>query len=601
MLSFLMSTKALTILAFCDKIHIVLYDSSAVNIKQEGRLYMRNPVLVNKKFHEFFFPTILMSASASLSLIIDSIIVGNILGDSALAAVNLIMPMSLCFTAISAMFGIGSSTLISMLKGKMENEKANSCFTLSILAWVLCSVISVLVCLTASVSIAAFLSGDSGLRELVYNYLKIYLFGAPFTFATLIFPHIIKTDGLPRLSSNSLIVANVTNLALDIVFMSFLNLGIKGAALATVTGNAVGTLFYIIYIKSKSRTLHLVRVRRVDLKLYADMFKMSISSIFGQALMFAKMWIFNMIVASTAGQAGLTAFSICTSCLSFVSMFISGGAQTMIPMVGAFNGAEDQTAICYTVKKAFTLVIGCCVAITVLFELFPEMILSIYGVTGGEVLEIGRMAVRIFALSFVFTGFSFMFMYYLQAKKIPSFAMQICALDGFFFIVPLGILFAWFWGSNGIWLSYIANGVLVLLFILLKAGHTVKKSNGAIYSLFMLKRTESEAFELSVDVFSPEKIETAIQAIADRVQKEQTEEILRHMFAQSVRAYREKTGLRKNNTVDIILSGNMLSFKDMGAHYALLEGATYTEEIKKLCKKYEYTLLIGMNYATVLL
>ncbi len=562
---------------------------------------MRNATLVRRKFHEFFLPTILMSASASLSLIIDSVIVGNVLGDSELAAVNLIMPLSLCFTAISAMFGIGSSTCISVFKGKMDSKNANRCLTLSVIAWILFSIAAIFLCLTSSSTIAAFLSGNSGLNHLVYDYLKIYLLGSPFTFATLIFPHIIKADGLPKLSSNTLIIANATNLTMDIVYMKFLNMGISGAALATVTGNAVGTLLYIIYIKSKKKTLHFAKIKPSDLKLYIDMFKLSISSIFGQGLMFAKMWIFNMIVAKTAGQAGLTSFSICTSCLSFVSMFIAGGAQTMIPMVGAFVGAEDHTAIKYTVAKAFRLVIGCCVVITVLFELFPSVIMSVYGVTGGEVMAIGKTAIRLFSLSFVFTGFSFMFMYYVQAKKMPAFAMQICALDGFIIIVPAGILFASLLGSNGIWISYAVNGILVALFILIKSRYMVKKSKGELHSLFMLKSADKDSFETTVDVSDPKATEHAIREISDMVNKENTAQILNYIFELSKCAYQKKTGLKKGDTVDVIVGKDKLSFKDMGTDYRLLEDNECMKKIKEYNQNYENTLMIGMNYSTIFL
>ncbi len=562
---------------------------------------MRNATLVRRKFNEFFLPTILMSASASLSLIIDSVIVGNILGDSELAAVNLIIPLSLCFTAISAMFGIGSSICISVFKGKMDSKNANRCLTLSVIAWIFFSIASIFICLTSSSAIAAFLSGNSGLDNLVYDYLKIYLLGSPFTFATLIFPHIIKADGLPKLSSNALIAANATNLAMDIVYMKFLNLGIGGAALATITGNAVGTLLYCIYIKSKKKTLCLSRLKLSDLKMYVDMFKMSISSIFGQGLMFAKMWVFNMVVANTSGQAGLTAFSICTSCLSFVSMFIAGGAQTMMPMVGAFSGAEDNTAIKYTTEKAFRLVIGCCIAITVLFELFPSVIMSVYGITGGAVMEIGKNAIRLFSLSFVFTGFSFMFMYYVQAKKMPAFAMQICALDGFIIIVPTGILLASLLGNNGIWLSYVANGILVAMFIIIKSRYAVKKSKGALYSLFMLKSETKDYFETTVDVSDEKATENAIKEISDMVNKENTAQILEYMFELSKCAYRKKKGLKKGDTVDVILTKDKLTFKDMGTDYRLLEDNGYIERIQEYNRHYENTLMIGMNYSAILL
>ena len=561
---------------------------------------MRNDTLVSKKFGEFFLPTILMAASASLSIIIDSVIIGNILGESELAAINLIMPLSLCFTAISAMFGIGSSACISMFKGKMENKNADRCLTLSFAAWILFGVVTTVLGLSASTPIAAFLSGDSGLNELVQDYLRVYLIGAPFTFATLIFPHIIKADGQPGLSSKSLILANASNLALDVVFMKYFSMGITGAALATIAGNIAGTLIYIVYIISRKRTLHFTRITLSDTHLYADMFKMSISSIFGQGLMFAKMWVFNMIISTAAGKAGLTTFSVCTSCLSFVSMFISGGAQTMIPMVSAFEGAQDNTAISFTVKKAFKLVLGCCIAITVLFELFPEVVMSVYGIDDSEIIAMGKIAIRLFAISFAFTGFTFMFMYYAQAKRMPAFSMQICALDGFVIIVPAGILLAWLFGANGIWLSYVVNGVLVTAFIVARSHHTVKRSNGELYSIFMLGKTHDNIIEMSVDVSDENAVSDAVKRIGEHIKSGNTDRILYYMFELSKCAYRKKTGLVKGDTADIVFDEKELTFKDLGTDYRLLPDNTYIAEIRELSREYENTVMIGINYSKVI-
>lgn len=566
--------------------------------------FERNGRLIGRKFIEFFFPSVLMSASISLSIIIDSVIVGNVLGSDELGAMNLIMPLSLCFTAISGMFGIGSATCISMFKGKMDSRNADKSLTLSCIAWLVCSLAGVLLGLFANDAIAGFLSGSSGLDELVAQYLWVYLLGSPFTFVMLIFPHIIKADGKPKLSSNVLIIANVINLCLDVVYMKFMNMGLAGGALATITGYIAGTLLYIIYIKSKGRTLKLTKIKAADLRLYADMFKMSVSSIFGQGLMFAKMWIFNMIVAHEAGQDGLAAFSVCTSCLSFVSMFIAGAAQTMMPMVGSFCGADDNTAISFTVKRALKIIIGCCIVITVLFEIFPETVLGLYGIKDGAVLQTGVVAVRLFSVALTGIGFSFMFMYYVQSYQMPSFSMQICALEGFVIIVPACIVLSRIFGEAGIWISYTVNEILVALFIFIKARYIVRKSGGKLYSIFMLKRSEGETEETSVDVSDEAAVKAAVKAISEYADEhypgsENTAEAVRNIFELSRLAYREKTGLKKGDTVDVIISGGRITFKDMGTDYRLIASEEYTDKIKKLNKAYENVLMIGMNYSSI--
>lgn len=554
---------------------------------------------------EFFFPSVLMAMSSSLSIIVDSIIVGNVLGNSELAAMNLIMPLSLCFTAVTAIFGIGASIYIPALKGRLDHAGADKCLTLSCLAWFVCSAFTVLLGIFATDHIASFLSGSSGLTTYVAEYLRVYLIGAPFTFITMIFPHIIRSDGKPKLASNVLIIANVTNLILDVVFMKYAGMGLTGGSLATICGYALGSFLYLIYVFSKARTLHITKIRLRDLKLYLDMIKFSISSILGQGFMFAKIWIFNMVISAVAGQEGLTAFSVCTSCLSFVSMFIAGAAQTMMPMVGAFNGSGDHTAVGMTIRKALRMVIGCCIGTTILFELFPSVVLMLFGVTEGAALDIGIMAVRLFSLALTGIGISFLFMYYAQASGMPSFSMQICALEGFFVIVPAALILAWRFGITGFWLAYTVNEVIMISFILLKTRYIVKKSNGARYSLFMLQNPPDHMLEMSVCVADEEEKEQAVAAILAQEggnglsgEKEAgyPETLLREIFQISDRAYDRKGTKAPGRIIDILVEKDRISCKDLGKGYASCAESGMELPKAEGAWSCEHTMMIGMNY-----
>lgn len=556
----------------------------------------RNARLVNRKFIQFFIPSVLMAASASLSLIIDSIIVGNVLSENELAAMNLIMPMTLIFTAISGMFGIGAATCVSVFKGKMDGKSANKTLTLSVFAWIFFSIASILTGIFANSVVAKFLSGSSGLNDLVECYLKVYLLGAPFTFATLIFPHIIKADGKPKLSSNALIIANALNLCLDVVFMKFMKMGLAGGALATILGNLIGALIYIIYIKSKGRTLRLCKVEKKDIALYLKMFKMGIASIFGQGFMFGKMWIFNMIISDTAGKAGLAAFSVCNMCLSFVSMFIAGAAQTMMPMIGAWSGSEDYTAIKFTVYRALKIIMLSCAAVTSLFEIFPGAVLCIYGINAPEVFAIGIRAVRLFSIALSGIGFSFMYMYYVQSSGKAAFSMQICALEGFVIIVPVCLIMSKLIGADGIWISYAINELLVAGFIAIKARITVKKSNGALYSIFMLRKRPAGITEFSVDLSNDVEIEASVAEIGKNFKEDQVL-LFRNMLELSKSAYAAEKGLKTGDTADVIINKHAVSVKDMGSDYTRIDSENQIEKLKELNRSYRHTLMIGMNYS----
>ena len=116
----------------------------------------------------------------------------------------------------------------------------------------------------------------------------------------------------------------------------------------------------------------------------------------------------------------------------------------------------------------------------------------------------------------------------------------------------------------------------------------------------MLPTQKTDDFELSVDVSDETAVDNAKTAITKHTNNDSIEQIITYMFKLSQSAYKTKTGLKKGDTVDIIVSENKLSLKDMGADYRSVDNG-YIEKIRKLTEIYENTLMIGMNYSTVIL
>ena len=246
---------------------------------------------------------------------------------------------------------------------------------------------------------------------------------------------------------------------------------------------------------------------------------------------------------------------------------------------------------------------GLSVGVTLLFELFPGAIMTVYGIDDALVLELGMTAVRLFSLAFVGIGFSFMFMYYVQSNGRPAFAMQICALEGFIIIVPVCLALSRVLGSEGIWLSYSINEILVAAFIILRSRHTVAVSGGRLSGLFMLEEPEQPWLELSVDVSDGELAAAACEALdafaREHYGAENAAELAGLAFGLSHRAYGEKPGRKRGENVDVVAREGRLLFKDMGRDYALLSEAPELEKLKDSGCGYENTLMIGMNYSNI--
>lgn len=566
----------------------------------------RTKNLVNSKFREFFWPSILMAASNSLSLVIDSIIVGNVLGSRELAAMNLILPVSLCYTAIVAIIGIGGSTLISVKKGGGDDESSNKAFTVSFVCGVILGIVGILIGLLGGKTIAAFLAVGSGLESFVYEYLKVFMLGSPFTVLLLILPHIAKADGQPKFSSVTLVVSNLSNLILDVVFMKFLGMGLAGGALATISGYALGTIMYILYFKSSKRTIKFTPISLNDFAMIKEMFKLSISTMLGQGVMFAKMFMFNNIISREVGAYGLAIYAVCNSLLAIVSLFIAGAAQTMIPMVGAFRGEKDYTSIENTIKRTITVLMISSIAVTIILEIAPAPILRLYGVTDPEIIRAGIVAIRLFSLAFVGISFSFITMYYMQVIGRFIYSMSICVLEGFVVIVSVCILLVNLFGDNGVWISYPVNELIIALYILAMSKVFEHKSAGKIHSIFLFKKDERKKLELSVDVSLSEDREgalNAVEAFAGENGRTVMQDIFEIVTSSNVKnqklltdllVYETDEGKISINTIDLFTPHIILPAETKGKITQL------EEKIERVAEEYKYTLVIGMNSINIL-
>ena len=226
----------------------------------------RNSVLLGRKFNEYLFPTIISSMSILLASFVDGIIVSALVNDNALSAVNLAEPVVLFMQAMFFLFGIGGAIGISIAKGQRDARKANALFTLSFLGAALVSVIVTIVGTLLIDVITSAMCSDATLTEYVKHYAQVNIYGSLFMIVVPYLIFIIRVDGMPKFSANILLVSNIVNLLMDFVYMGLFKMDTAGAALATVTGYAVGFLMELYYLFSfKKRTLRFIAVKEAKL------------------------------------------------------------------------------------------------------------------------------------------------------------------------------------------------------------------------------------------------------------------------------------------------------------------------------------------------
>lgn len=139
--------------------------------------YNRNSSLLDNKYREFFIPTVLTAMATSMSIIVDGIIVGNLLGAHALAAVNLVMPVMIIYNTIAVFFGMGAATAISVAKGRREDAYANDVFTVSMVAMLVLGFVLMVLQVFFLDKISLLLTREAALLPLVKDYLRVLIYG----------------------------------------------------------------------------------------------------------------------------------------------------------------------------------------------------------------------------------------------------------------------------------------------------------------------------------------------------------------------------------------------------------------------------------------
>ncbi len=456
----------------------------------------RNAVTVNRKYTEYFFPTVLTAMATNIAMIVDSIIAGNMLGGNALAAINLLSPITQLYFSLTILFGLGASTVISIIKGQRDEEQANRVFTVTFITLLILSAVLIGIQLPFADFICSLLTKDSTLHSLLYQYYIPFIIGTPLNLILLCSIYFIRTDARPQFASNIIIIANAVNLAMDFVYMGIFDMGIMGSSIATVTGYAVGFIIMSTHFFSKKSTLHfdfsIVKSPRSLFRIFVHICAVGVPGALGTMLVTVKMLFLNTIIQSTGGSEGMVSYSVCSSSQIFMSMFITGASQTMIPIIGVCLGEKDYDGVRYAFRRAAKVLAVASIVITLFICAVPELIIRFFGITSESDIVNTIPALRINALSFIGLAFSFLFLYYYMAIQRKAFSTAISIVNGIVILIPAALILSHFFGIIGVWFSLVAAQIGTLIVIFFMALAARKKSKGKYKNFYLLEESDDK-------------------------------------------------------------------------------------------------------------
>ena len=467
--------------------------------------YKRRFNLLNSKFKELFFPTLLAAIAGNFAILADAFIISALLGPMNLSVIQSIEPLVQFVNMIYWIIGFGGTILSTSAKANFKDEKANYIFTLSIISITIISLSIMVVGLLFPDSFLEILCNSSQLRPLVYEYFKYYILSIPFICYFIVLAYFIKTDNFVQLQFRGFLIANVLNVIMDIVFIEYFNMGIAGAALGMLLGYLIAAVYISTYFFNAKRTLKMIKIEfSKSMSYLVDICKTGFSSSSIALYQSIKLVIINSIILGVMANVGLVAFNMCCNTSLLVSIFIFGTAQSILPIVSVYFQEKDYNGVEYVARRSLKIATAFGIFFTLLFTIFPQTILCVFSVSTPSDIPTVMNAVRIFSLSLLAYSINFLYIFYLQSIQSIKLSNVVTLLNGLIFPVTFVFIFSIIWKENGIWFALVVSEIATLIFTYLYSKYLNKKTNGEYTGFFLKKHNDKNEKMLEYTIHANE-------------------------------------------------------------------------------------------------
>ena len=427
-------------------------------------------VIMIREFLKYAVPSALAMFVSSLYTIIDGIFVGQGVGDSALAAVNIVMPFTIMLFGIATMFAVGGGDLVSKNIGSNNKDKAIKIFRQVFKFLLILSIGISLIFIVFSTQIVKILGATNNLVPLASTYLKYYsLFCIP-NLIGIALNSFVRNDGRPKLAMISTLSGAVTNIVLDYIFIFPLNFGIKGAAIATGLGQIVTISILIPHFIGNKGVLRFGNVR-LEREIIKEFINIGFPSFFAEVSFSIIIFFMNLALVNYGGETYLSSFAIINYITTNIYMVLLGLSLGVQPLLSYNYGAKKSKKMLkyYSITMKASILINI-IFISICFLFGKDMILIFTSDT--IIANIAYIGLNVTNIAFIMVGFNLISTVYYQSISMPKISNIFCAFRSVI-LLPISLfILAKLFKINGIWISLFVSELLT--FIILRYSVNIK-------------------------------------------------------------------------------------------------------------------------------
>lgn len=419
---------------------------------------------IRKLFFQMAIPTLVAQLVNLLYNIVDRMYVGRIKGIETLglAALGVTFPIILLISAFAALVGMGGAPRAAIAMGKKDTDQAEKLLGNSItLLGVFAVVLSVIFYFTKDPILMVFGASKDSL-PLASEYLGIYLFGTLFVMISFGLNMFITNQGFTLISMLTVIIGCGCNIVLDPIFIFAFDMGVKGAAVATVISQGISALFVVGFLLSKKS---LIKIRLKNLRLsrtiMVSILSLGVSAFLMQATECLIQLVFNSGMQRYGNDDYVALMSIFFSISQVIVLPLSGFSQGAQPIIGYNHGARKHSRVRQTFRLLFTVNISLSVITVLTALLFPQIFISLF-TDKASLINLGITPLRVFVFGLAIFGAQSSCQQTFLAVGEAKTSMFLAALRKIILLTPLALILPKLFGL-GLWGLFLAEPISDIL------------------------------------------------------------------------------------------------------------------------------------------
>ena len=419
------------------------------NIKPDNPLGHES---INKLILKYSAPAIVGMMVASLYNFIDRIFIGNSpdLGADGLAGITIGFPLMVILMAFGFLFGVGGSTLFSIKLGEGREKDAEKALGNAFMMLIVFGFLYSLIGQIFLRPLVILFGASERVMPFTMEYMRIIFFGSIFQIGSLGMNNFVRADGSPKIAMLTMMIGAIINIILDPIFIFGLNMGMTGAALATVIAQGISFFWIVMYFRGK-RSTHKIRLKHMipDLPMISSISKLGLPGFLLQLVNSVLITFLNRSLLFYGGDIAISGMGIINSLQMMFLLPVIGVKQGIVPIISFNFGAGQYDRVKQTAKLASIYATLITVISYGIIILFPTQLISMFN-QSPDLVAFGSHAVVRWFMFMPLVGFQIIGSNYFQAIGQYRSAMFLTLTRQLIVLIPAILVFPLFWGLNGL-------------------------------------------------------------------------------------------------------------------------------------------------------